>query len=70
MGIFFSAEVVADSILVYVLDRWFGLPFLRLPLHKSKGKFVFDIVLLSLVISGLSLGILIVNNFLNKMEEW
>ena len=30
-GILFVTEFIADGLLVYSLDKWFGVPFLRLP---------------------------------------
>jgi hypothetical protein len=34
--IFFVAELVADSLMVYVLDKRFGVPFLRLPRERDR----------------------------------
>jgi hypothetical protein len=38
--VFVLTELLADALLVYSMNRWFGVPFLRLPMEsnpKSKG---------------------------------
>jgi hypothetical protein len=49
--IFFVAELVADSSTMYVMDRWFGVPFLRLPRARVRTKkYWAEILTIALVI--------------------
>ena len=65
MGIFFGTEFIADMALVYALERWFGLPFSRLPKHKSKKDFFTEVLLLAVMMVGLAMGIMTVDGFIN-----
>ena len=54
-GIFFAAEFVADALLVYILDKYFRVPFLRIPLIKSKRAFTIRMSLLAMPLITISL---------------
>jgi len=54
-GIFFAAEFVADALLVYTLNKYFRVPFLRIPLIKSKRVFLANVVMLWTILFAQSL---------------
>ena len=64
MVIFFGGEFVADIVLLYSLERWYGLPFSRLPGYKTKREFFAGVFILSLQMAGLAMGIMIVDDFI------
>ena len=64
MMIFFSGEFVADLTVIFSLERWFGIPFSRLPGYKSKKDFFEGVLITSLEMAGLATGIMIVDEFI------
>lgn len=48
-AVFFACEVVADGAVVYGLDRWLGVPFLRVPLPSLREKSRFAETLTSML---------------------
>ena len=67
MVIFFGGEFVADIVLLYSLERWYGLPFSRLPGYKTKREFFAGVFILSLQMAGLALGIMVVDDFIKTV---
>jgi len=66
-GIFFAAEFVADALLVYILDKYFRVPFLRIPLIKSKRVFLANVVILAMPLAGISLYIDLVQRMIEEV---
>ena len=65
--IFFAAEFVADALLVYILDKYFRVPFLRITLiNKSKRVFLANVVILWVATSGQSLLIVLVQRMIEE----
>ena len=63
MGIFYVNEFVTDVILVYVLDKYFYVPFLRLPQKNWKDLFL-EIAVLSQALMTISFGLYLTFGFI------
>ena len=62
--IFYGFEIVTDVLLVYVLDKYFDLPFLRLP-RKNLKDLVKETVVLSQTVISCAFGLKIAHSIVN-----
>lgn len=64
-AIFSVCEIVADTILVYVLDKYFLIPILRLP-HATREEFFREQFSLSQALLSISFGLCVVSGIVNE----
>ena len=63
-AIFFVSEIVTDTILVYVLDRFFYMPILRLH-HRQWEEFVEELGISTAIAMGVALNLSVVDRIVN-----
>ena len=67
--IFFAAEVVTDFILVYLLDKYFSVPLLRLQHNTTWNETMADMIMTSQILLAVAVGLKVANGIVNGVSE-
>ena len=67
--IFFAAEVVTDFILVYLLDKYFSVPLLRLQHNTTWKETMADMIMTSHILLAVAVGLKVANGIVNGVSE-